>query len=72
MSDTRPPRHPPGLFSRLIVVVFGAAMLLLAQALVRTGGVVGVVLGLVTALAGLAIVAIGAGVVEWWSQRRHG
>jgi hypothetical protein len=46
-------------------------MLLLAQALFRTGGVGGIVLGVVTAAAGLGIIAIGAGIVEWWIERRR-
>lgn len=65
------PPSPPGLFLRLLVVGFGLVLLATAGALVRTATVVGVVLGVLTGLAGVTIVAIASGVVEWVVARRR-
>lgn len=62
----------PGFFWRLLVVAFGVATLTMGGALIRTGEVVGIVLGLVTGAVGVAIIAVASGVVELVADRRRG
>lgn len=59
----------PNPLLRLLVGAFGIGWVLTAGALFAAGGVVGVVLGLAFAVVGVAIVALAAGVVEWWAAR---
>jgi hypothetical protein len=74
VSDAEPvppaPKKPPGWVWRSLVIVFGLVWVAFAGALVRAGGVIGVALGLVTLVAGLAMIAIASGIVEWWVGRR--
>ena len=66
-----PPRTPPGAMMRFLVVVFGVLLFGLGRAIASAGGVVGVVLGFVIQLVGVAIVVIAIGLVEWVQRRRR-
>lgn len=61
----------PGFFWRLFVVAFGVTMVTMAGALVRTGAVVGILLGVLTGVVGVAIIAVASGVVELVQDRRR-
>ena len=75
MSDPEaaspPARKPPGWVWRSLVILFGLVWVGMAGALVRAGGVIGIGLGLLTLAAGLAMIAIASGIVEWWVERRR-
>ena len=72
MSDDRPgvPRRV-NPFLRLIVAVFGLSFVGLGSALVKVGGFVGIGLGVVMILLGLAVIVIAVGLVEWWAGLRR-
>ena len=71
MTDEPIPRRPVNPFLRLIVAVFGLTFLGLGSALVKVGGFVGIGLGVVTILLGLAVIVIAVGLVEWWAGLRR-
>jgi hypothetical protein len=52
-------------------VVIGVTMLGMGRGVQQVGGVVGVGLGGLIELVAVAIIAIAAGLVEWWVHRRR-
>ena len=56
---------------RFLVVVIGVTMFGLGRAVQQAGGVIGVGLGGLIELVAVAIIAIAAGLVEWWVRRRR-
>ena len=70
MSEEQAPRRV-NPFMRLIVAIFGLTFVGLGSALMKVGGVVGIGLGVVMALLGIAVIVISVGLLEWWAGLRH-
>ena len=67
-----PTRTPPGPMMRFLVVVFGVIFFGIGRAVQNVGGVLGLVLGVLMQLVGIAVVLIAIGAVEWVARRRRG
>lgn len=63
-----PPRRRVNPLLRFFVGIWGLAMIGLGQASAAAGGVFGLALAFVLDLAGVAIILIAVGVVEWWAR----
>lgn len=69
-EEPSPPRRP-GPILRLIVAVFGLTFVGLGSALLKTGAIVGIGLGVVMVVLGLAVIVIAVGLLEWWASLRR-
>ena len=75
MAD-RPPDEPArrrvNPLLRFLAGVWGLSLVGLGQASAAAGGVFGIGLALILDLAGVAIILIAVGVVEWWARHHPG
>jgi uncharacterized iron-regulated membrane protein len=69
---TEPARRRVNPLLRFLAGVWGLSLVGLGQASAASGGVFGIGLALVLDLAGVAIILIAVGVVEWWARRHPG
>ena len=69
---SEPARRRVNPLLRFLAGVWGLSLVGLGQASAAAGGVFGIGLALVLDLAGVAIILIAVGVVEWWARRHPG
>ncbi len=76
MNGNQPPGEPTrrrvNPLLRFLAGVWGLSLVGLGQASAAAGGVFGLALALVLDLAGVAIILIAIGVVEWWVRHHPG